>query len=67
MLVSTSLGYVANFGLSLDMFEFFVLDYFFRYNFFFGFCLFLVHPTVASVLLSALVERFNVTHMRDFF
>ena len=34
--------------------------------FFFGFCVFLIHPTVVSVLLSASVERFNVSRMRDF-
>ena len=33
---------------------------------FFGFCLFLGHPTVVSVLLSASVERFDVSLMRDF-
>ena len=32
----------------------------------FCFCVFLVHPTVASVLLSASVERFDVSRMRDF-
>ena len=37
-----------------------VLDDFFR------FWVFLVHPTVESVLLSALVERFSVSRMRDF-
>ena len=34
---------------------------------FFGLCVFLVHPTVASVLLFASVEKFNVSCMRDFF
>ena len=37
-----------------------VLDDFFR------FWVFLVHPTVESVLLSASVERFFVSRMRDF-
>ena len=32
-----------------------------------GFRLFLVHPTVVSVLLSASVERCFVSRMRDFF
>ena len=31
------------------------------------FWVFLVHPTVVSVLLSASVERFFVSRMRDFF
>ena len=34
---------------------------------FFGFCVFLVHPTVASLLLSASVKRFDVSRMRDFY
>ena len=38
-----------------------VLDDFFR------FWVFLVHPTVESVLLSASVERCFVSRMRDFF
>ena len=60
-------GYIANFGISLDVFEFFGFWLFFLLNiFFWGFCVFLVHPTVVSVLLSALVERFNVFRMRDF-
>ena len=42
------------------------MDYFFRFIFF-GFCVFLIHPTVVSVLLSASVERFNVSRMQDFF
>ena len=49
--------------------SFSVLDCFSVINFF-GFCLFLVHSTVASVLLSVLlsasVERFDVSCMRDF-
>ena len=60
-------GYIANFGISLDVFEFFYYGLFFHFLFFFGFCVFLVHPTVALVLLSAWVERFNVSRMRDFF
>ena len=47
--------------------SFSVLDYFFRFYFFFGFWVFLVHPTVVSVLLSASVERFFVCRMRDLF
>ena len=54
-------GYIANFGISLDVFEFFVLDYFFRFSKNLGFWVFLV-----SVLLSASVERFFVSRMRDF-
>ena len=61
--------YIANFGISLDVLSFSVLDNFFRLFFlifFFGFCVFFVHPSVVSVLLSALVERFYVSRMRDF-
>ena len=32
-----------------------------------GFGVFLVHPPMASVLLSASVERFSVSRMRDFY
>ena len=32
-----------------------------------GFGVFFVHPPMASVLLSASVERFSVSRMRDFF
>ena len=62
-------GYIANFGISLDIFEFFRFGLFFPFLIFFCFffCVFLVHPTVASVLLSALVKRFDVSRMRDFF
>ena len=59
-------GLMANFGISLDVLSFSVLDYFFRFKFFFGFCVFLVHPTELSVLLSASVERVGVSRMRDF-
>ena len=59
-------GYIANFGISLDFLSFSVLD-FFPFLFCFGFCVFLVHPTVVSVPLSALVERFDVSRMRDFY
>ena len=34
-------------------------------SFFWVFCVFLVHPTVLSVLLSASVERFDVSRMRE--
>ena len=45
------------------------MDNFFRFYFYFifGFCVFLVHPTVALVLLPASVERFDVSCLRDFF
>ena len=39
---------------------------FFRFSKKLGFRLFLVHPTVVSVLLSASVERCFVSRMRDF-
>ena len=44
-----------------------VLDDFFSFSKKFGFRVFLVHPTVVSVLLSASVERCLVSRMRDFF
>ena len=57
-------GYIANFGISLDVFEFSRFGFFFSIlNFF----LVLVHPTVVLVLLSASVERFDVSRMRDIF
>ena len=60
--------YIANFGISLDIFEFFLFWIIFTVLiFFFGCCVFLVHPTVVSVLLSASVERFDVSRMQDFF
>ena len=59
-------GYIANLGISLDIFEFFCSGLLFPFKFFLGFCVFLVHPTVISVLLSASVERFDVSRMRDF-
>ena len=59
-------GYIANFGISLDVLSFSVLDNYFLFKFFFGFCVFLVHPIVVSVLLSASAERFDVSRMRDF-
>ena len=46
--------------------SFCVLDDFFRFSKKFGFWVFLVHPTVVSVLLSASVERCFVSRMRDF-
>ena len=50
----------------LDVFEFFfVLDDFLRLKKM-GFWVFLVHPTVVSVLLSASTERFFVSRLRDF-
>ena len=59
-------GYIAKFGISIDVFEFFRFGLYFPFLNFFWFRVFLVHPTVASVLLSASVERFNVSRMRDF-
>ena len=47
--------------------SFCVLDDFFLFSKNLGFRLFLVHPTVVSVLLSASVERCFVSRMRDFF
>ena len=43
------------------------MEDFFRFSNFFGFWVFLVHPTVVSVLLSASVERCFVSRMRDFY
>ena len=43
------------------------MDDFFRFSKKLGFVVFLVHPTVVSVLLSASVERCFVSRMRDFF
>ena len=61
-------GYIANIGISLDVLSFCVLDDFNFILFFnLGFWVFLVHPTVVSVLLSASVERCYVSRMRDFF
>ena len=51
-------GYKAIIGISVDILSFCVLDDFFRFSKNFGFRLFLVHPTVVSVLLSASVESF---------
>ena len=59
-------GYIANIGISLDVFEFLGFGYFFRFSKKLGFLVFLVHPTVVSVLLSASVERCFVSRMRDF-
>ena len=47
--------------------SFFVLDDFFCFSKNLGFRLFLDHPTVVSVLLSASVERCFVSRMRIFF
>ena len=43
------------------------MDDFFRFSKKLGFWVFLVHPTVVSVLLSALVKRCFVSCMQDFF
>ena len=56
----------SSFGISQDLFEFFVLNDFFRFSKKNGFGVFLFHPTVVSVLLSASVERCFVSRMRDF-
>ena len=48
-------------------FWFFPFWIIFLFLIFFGFYVFLVHPTVVSVLLSASVEKFDVSCMRDFF
>ena len=58
--------YIDNFGISLDVFEFFRFGLFFPLKKKLGFWVFLVHPTVVLVLLSASVERFFVSRMRDF-
>ena len=42
------------------------MDDFFRFSKKSGFWVFLVHPSVVSVLLSASVERCSVSRMRDF-
>ena len=47
--------------------SFCVLDDFFPFSKIFGFRVFLVHPTVVSVLLSASAERCFVSRMRDFY
>ena len=47
--------------------SFCVLGDFFRLSKKSGFSVFLVHPTVVSVLLSASVERCIVSRMQDFF
>ena len=47
--------------------SFCVLDDFFRMSNNLGIGVFLIHPTVVSVLLSASVERCFVSRMRDFF
>ena len=59
--------YIANFGISLDVLSFCVFNDFFCFTKNFGLWLFLVHPTVVLVLLSASVERGFVSRMRDFF
>ena len=53
-------------GLETSGQSFCVFEDFFRFSKFFGFWVFLVHPTVVSVLLSASVERCFVSRMRDF-
>ena len=46
--------------------SFCVLDYFSLFSQKRGFLVFLVHPSLVSVLLSASVERVGVSRMRDF-
>jgi hypothetical protein len=46
--------------------SFCVLDDFLHFSKKLGFLVFFVHPTLASVLLSASVERVGVSRMRDF-
>ena len=58
---------MANFGISLDVLSFCVLDDFFCFSKKLGFGVFLDHPPMASVLVSASVERCLVSRMRDFF
>ena len=60
-------GRIAHFGISLDFLRFSVFGDFFRFSRKLGFGVFLVHPPMASVLLSASVERCFVPRMRDFF
>ena len=55
------------FGIFLDIFEFLLLDDFFRFSKKWVFGYVLVHPTVVSVLLSASVKRYFVSCIRDFF
>ena len=59
-------GRIANFGIFLDFSSFRVLDDFFHFSKKLGFGVFLVHPPMASVLLSASVERCFVSRERDF-
>ena len=61
-------GCIANFGISLEVFEFLRFEwFFFRFSKKLGFWVYLVHPTVVSALLSPSVERCFVSRMRDFF
>ena len=57
---------MANFEIFLDFLSFCVLNDFFRLKKKKGFGVFLVHPTVVSVL-SASVEKCFVSQMRDFY
>ena len=59
--------FIANFVIFLDVSEFCVFGDFFRFSKKWGFWVFLVHPPMASVLLSASVERCFVSRMRDFY
>ena len=60
-------GHIANIGISLDVFEFSRFGWFFPFFKKKWFWVFLVHPTVVSVLLSASVERCFVSRMRHFY
>ena len=59
-------GRIANLGMFLDFLNISVLDDFFRFSKKLGFGVFLVHLPMASVLLSASVERCFVSRTRDF-
>ena len=52
--------------ISRHFLSFCILEDFFRFSKNLGSLVFLVHPTVVSVLLSASVERCFVSRMRDF-
>ena len=60
-------GCIANFCIFLDFFEFLRFGSFFRFSKKLGFWVFLVRPTVVSMLLSASVERCFVSLMWDFY
>ena len=59
-------GRIANFVIFLDVSEFLWFCDFFQFSKKIDFGVFLVHPPMASVLLSASVERCFVSRMQDF-